>query len=153
MSCLQQSLVFMYLRSFRNFLTSSLPQPVKFPCWKTHGHALKNSIVSSLITNLFSVLCGLMKILSPRFESVSAVLPLQKLWSVDTVLRLCLSNYETVKCRSHSGGGQCSDRYIISPLPPTSITPSPLPQSLIRLMVSLDVKHHVYLYCYVVLSI
>ena len=49
---------------------------------------------------------------------------------------------------------QCSDRYIISlpPLPPpphthttTSIPPAPFSPSLISLMVSVDVKHHVYL--------
>ena len=39
----------------------------------------------------------------------------------------------------------CSDRYIIS-LFPHHHTPSPLPPSLISLVVSVDVKHHVYVY-------
>ena len=42
---------------------------------------------------------------------------------------------------------QCSDRYSISLSPPTSIPPPPptFSPSLISLMVSVDVKHHVYL--------
>ena len=41
---------------------------------------------------------------------------------------------------------QCSDRYIISlPLPPPPYPLPPFPPSLISLMVSVDVKHHVYL--------
>ena len=39
---------------------------------------------------------------------------------------------------------QCSDRYIISPFPHLH-TPSPFSPALIRLVVSVDVKHHVYL--------
>ena len=41
-------------------LTPSLPQPVNFPGWKVHA----KSIFSSSITNLISVLCILIKILS-----------------------------------------------------------------------------------------
>ena len=40
---------------------------------------------------------------------------------------------------------QCSDRYIIFPLPPSPYPLSPFSLSLISLMVSVDVKHHVYL--------
>ena len=50
---------------------------------------------------------------------------------------------------------QCSDRYIIISLSPTSRThfpPPPFSPSLISLMVSVDVKHHVYLHCLVTLS-
>ena len=39
---------------------------------------------------------------------------------------------------------QCSDRYIIPPPGPHLNTPFPLSPSLINLMVSADVKHHVY---------
>ena len=42
---------------------------------------------------------------------------------------------------------QCSDRYIIS-LSPTSILLPPISPSLISLMVSVDVKHNVYLLTY-----
>ena len=44
----------------------------------------------------------------------------------------------------HSGG-ECSDRYILS-LFPRLHTPPPFSPSLISLMVSVDVKHHVYLF-------
>ena len=40
---------------------------------------------------------------------------------------------------------QCSDRYIKSPSPYTTIPPSPLSPSLISLVVSVGLKHHVYL--------
>ena len=40
---------------------------------------------------------------------------------------------------------QCSDRYIISLFPPPPPSLPPFPPSLISLVVSVDVKHHVYL--------
>ena len=92
----------------------------------------------------------------PWFDSASALLCLQKLWSVDTVLfvTLFLRINETVKWLSSLPTlmqesfwwWQCSNRYIIFPLPAPSPLPFPVPYpSLIRLMVSVDVKHHVYL--------
>ena len=44
---------------------------------------------------------------------------------------------------------QCSDSYIISLFPTSFIPPPPFSLSLISLMVSVDVKHHVYLLLYV----
>ena len=68
-------------------------------------------------------------------------------------------NYETLKWLSSLPTlmqkslwwRQCSDRYIISLFPPPSISspPPPFSPSLISLMVSVDVKHHVYLLTYV----
>ena len=60
-------------------------------------------------------------------------------------------NYETLKWLSSlltlmhksSWWWQCSDRYIISPPPPPPYH-TPFSPSLINLMVSVDVKHHVY---------
>ena len=43
---------------------------------------------------------------------------------------------------------QCSDKYIISLFTPLHALPPPLSPSLISLMVSVDVKHHVYLLTY-----
>ena len=40
---------------------------------------------------------------------------------------------------------QCSDKYVISLFPHLHIPPPPPPRSLISLMVSVDLKHHVYL--------
>ena len=42
---------------------------------------------------------------------------------------------------------QCSDRYTISIFPPPPYSLPPFSPSLIILMVSVDVKHHVYLRC------
>ena len=43
---------------------------------------------------------------------------------------------------------QCSDRYIISPSPPPPYLLPPISPSLRSLVVSVDVKHHVYLLAY-----
>ena len=78
---------------------------------------------------------------------------------MDTVLWLCPSlPTETLKWLSSLPilmqesfwWWQCSDRYIISlfPQPPYPLPPPFFP-SLISLMVSVDVKHHVYLRTYV----
>ena len=77
----------------------------------------------------------------------------KRLWFVDTVLWLCPSlPTETLKWLSSLPilmqetfwWWQCSDRYIIS-LSPHLHTPfPPFSPSLISLMVSVDVKHHVY---------
>ena len=73
---------------------------------------------------------------------------------MDTVLWLCPSlPTETLKCLSSLPiliqesfwWWQCSDRYIISLSPPPCPFPPFFP-SLISLMVSVDVKHHVYLH-------
>ena len=77
-----------------------------------------------------------------------------RLWFVDTVLLLCpslpteilnwLSSLPILMQKSF-WWWQCSDRYIIS-LSPHLHTPfPPFCPSLISLMVSVDVKHHVYL--------
>ena len=81
-----------------------------------------------------------------------------RLWFVDTVLWLCPSlPTETLKWLSSLPilmqksfwWWQCSDTYIISLSPHrhTPFAPPPLPfsPSLLSLMVSVDVKHHVYL--------
>ena len=79
----------------------------------------------------------------------------KRLWFVDTVLWLCPSlPTETLKwisslpilMQESFWWWQCSDRYIISLIPHLH-TPLSLP-SLISLMVSVDVKHHVYLLTY-----
>ena len=86
--------------------------------------------------------------------SASAVLSLQKLWSVDTVLWLCPSQLMQPKNGSHRcpflmqesfWWGQCSDRCIISLFPRPPYRFSPFSSSLISRMVSVDVKYHVYL--------
>ena len=48
-------------------------------------------------------------------------------------------------CVWGGGGGDSVAIGILSPSPPTSITPSPFSPSLISRTVSVDVKHHVYL--------
>ena len=78
---------------------------------------------------------------------------------MDTVLWLCPSlPTETLKWLSSLPilmqksfwWWQCSDRYIISLSPPLPYPLPPFSPSLISLMVSVDVKHHVYLLiCYV----
>ena len=45
----------------------------------------------------------------------------------------------------HSGGDVCSDRYILSLFPPLQTPFPPFSPSLISLVISVDVKHHVYL--------
>ena len=45
-------------------LTSSLPQPVKFPGWKVHTYMPADSIYDGPVTNLPSVLCILIEIFS-----------------------------------------------------------------------------------------
>ena len=87
------------------------------------------------------------------FESASALLSLQKLWSVDTVLwLLSLTINGTLKSLSplpilmqeSFWWWQCSDRYIIS-LSPHLYTPfPPSSPSLISLVVSVDIKHLFY---------
>ena len=77
----------------------------------------------------------------------------EMLWFVDTVLQLCPSfPTETLKWLSSLPilmqksfwWWQCSDRYIIS-LSPHLHTPfPPVSPSQISLMVSVDIKHHVY---------
>ena len=78
----------------------------------------------------------------------------ERLWFVDTVLWLCTSlPTETLKWLSSLPIlmqesfwlWQCSDRYIISLFPHLYTPFHPFSQSLISLMVSVDVKHHVYL--------
>ena len=96
---------------------------------------------------------------SARFRFVSP-LSSKRLWFVDTVLWLCPSlPTETLKWLSllpilmqeSFWWWQCSDRYIISLFPPPPYSPSP--PSLISLMVSVDVKHHVYLLAPVVVKL
>ena len=85
----------------------------------------------------------------------------KRLWFVDTVLWLCPSlPTETLKWLSSLPiltqesfwWGQCSHRYKYNlPLPPPPYPfppPPPFSPSLISLMVSVDVKHHVYLLTY-----
>ena len=78
----------------------------------------------------------------------------KRLWFVDTVLWLCPSlptetltwlSLLTILMQKSLWWWQCTDRYIIS-LSPHFHTPfPPFSPSLINLMVSVDVKHHVYL--------
>ena len=87
-----------------------------------------------------------------RLESISALLSLQKLWSVDMwhcLVTLSLTINETLKWLSSLPilmqesfwWWQCSDRYIISLFPHLH---NPFPSSLISLAVFVDVKHYVY---------
>ena len=78
----------------------------------------------------------------------------KRLWFVDTVLWLCPSlPTETLKrlsslpilMQESFWWWQCSDRYIISFFPAPSVPPPPFSPSLISFVVSVDVKHHVYL--------
>ena len=92
----------------------------------------------------------------PQFESTSAHLSLQKLWSADAVLWRCpsqimkqsnISHRCPCQCRSHSGDDSV-EIGIYSSLFPHLHTPfHPFSPSLISLMVSVDIKHHVSLSC------
>ena len=73
----------------------------------------------------------------PRFEFASALLSLQKLWSLDSLVSLSLTVNETLKF-SHPA-------HLNAEVIPTPIPASPISPSLIILMISVDVKHHVYL--------
>ena len=77
----------------------------------------------------------------------SALLSLQKLWFVDTVLWLCPLQFSSLPILMQESfwWWQCSDRYIISLFPHLH---TPFPPSLISLMVSVDVKHRVYILTY-----
>ena len=46
-------------------LTPSLPQTVKSPGWKVHRYSPENSMLDGPVTNLLSILCILLEILSP----------------------------------------------------------------------------------------
>ena len=80
---------------------------------------------------------------------------------MDTVLWLCPSlPTETLKWLSSLPilmqeslwWWQCSDRYRISLFAPTSTPPPPSSPSLISLVVSVDVKHHVYFLLHILLQ-
>ena len=84
------------------------------------------------------------------------VLENKRLWFVDTVLWLCPSQSMKIKMAfiaAHLKSGsfwwwRWSNKYVISLLPHLR-TPFPLfSPSLISLMVSVDIKHHVYLLTY-----
>ena len=90
----------------------------------------------------------------PRFESASALLSLQKLWSVDSLVIVSFTINETLKWLSSlpilmpaglltGGDSVSSDIYIIPLPPPYPFSPSLI--SLISLTVSVDVKHHMCL--------
>ena len=87
----------------------------------------------------------------PRFESVSALLFLQVMVCGHCRVTLSLTVNETLKwlpslpilMQESFWWWQSSDKYITS-LFPQLHTSSPLSPSLISLMVSVDVKHHVY---------